>query len=371
MDVSILLEVRPRVQACWAYLTAPSSQACAKLIVRPTQMTVTWSEGTEDILSQTVSLPSTIPIKFEPCQLSSLVQEEKHISFRVQTSPKNLTGSFSLELVESNESTSVVREHVLSIPSDEPCSMSCLCCGQNILVKEVITFKRILPLPSSSCDASDFFCHNHGDSSVDINPNETDCLYSSSGFQIHSSHLGMPDSVIRCKSCLAWLGTMSQSRAQLWYTTIEIKSSLSRDIQVPKLLPAQEFIHIIQLAIKQCPTLICQILLNVKVSVNVTHYLLLCVIDRQLTLLTASSSLSKEFVSYQAIKVSFHVEKSRSLMVSKWLTDSFVSCIDVALPVFVQGLKLLSHTAQFIPSSHRKAQHNFLLAYVCDYFVDK
>lgn len=370
MDLTVLLEVRPLVQACWAYLIAPSLQAVAKLAVRPSDLTVTWNEGSQYILSQTVSLSPSVPINFEPFQVSSLVQEENYLSFRVQTSPRDLTGSFAVQFIQSEVNSSKCSDEMPTIPHEEPCSLVCACCSQNILLKQTIVFKRVLPLPSGAYDASDFFCHNHGDSSVaNINPNEDDCLYSNTGFQIHSSHVKWKEDVVRCKSCLAWIGTTCHSRTNLWHATVDVRPISDLGDQIIKLNPAQEFVLVISKAIEQCPTLACRVLLNVKVASCVSHYLLLHVIDRQLTLLSASSSLSKDLVNHQAIKVSFHVEKDCNEMVSTWLNDCLVSCIEVALPVFVEGLKLLSKTSKFIPPSHRKAQHGFLLAYVCSDFI--
>lgn len=371
MKATMLVEVRPLVQACWAYLPAPSSHASARLIVQADRLTVTWSVQSHDILSQTVILPSTIPIKFKPSEVSSLIQEEKYLSFRVQTMPQNLTGSFAVEIIESHKSHPISSDKGLCILANTPCNILCTCCGQNILSRASVTFKRVLPLPSSLFDASDFFCHNHGGSSVNANPNETDCLYSSSGFHLHPSLVEADDDILHCKKCLAWLGTKNNSRAYLWHSTVDIRYTVDCGTQIEKLSPAQEFIHVILEAIQQCATVACRLLLEVKVKTGVTHFLLLNVIDRQLVLLTSSSNAAVELQSHQAIKVSFCLEKSNNLMVSKWSNDPIVICIEIALPVLVEGLKHLSETSQLIPSSHRKVQHGFLLSYLCEDFLNR
>ncbi|KAJ1521218.1 hypothetical protein ONE63_002904 [Megalurothrips usitatus] len=364
MDLAVLLEVRPIVQACWVYLRTPSPEAQARLSVRSNDLTVTWSHGSRDLFTQTVSLPPEASTVFQPCEMSSLQQEEKHISFRIQTSPKNMTGSFALQFVEPEQNNFQGTCCAPDIPLLTPCVVVCSCCDHNILSKESVTFKRVLPLPSCSYDASDFFCHNHGDSAINVNPTETDFLYSTFGFHLHLSLLKSKGIVIHCKRCLSWIGTSDASRAHLWFSTVNVKLTSASDALVRKLHPAQEFILVIKEAIKQCPTVVCRIILSVKVRSDVTHYLLIHVIDRQLTVLTACSSSSIELVSHNVIKVSFHMEQTSNKIVSEWLNDSLVTACDVSLPVFVQGLKLLSNTSQLIPCTYRKVQHGFFLAYL-------
>lgn len=371
MGVNVLIEVRPLVQACSVFLSVPFPQACIRLVVHPNELTVTWSLGSKELLTHTVSLPPHFPIKFQPCQVSSLLQEEKHVSFRVQTSPRNLTGSFSVQLLESEKSASHFVESAPIIPVSVPCYIHCSCCGQNIVSKDAITFDRVLPLPSCSYDAGDFFCHNHGESKINVDPRKLDCFYSTSGFHIHPSHVECKGDIIRCRCCLAWIGTISDSRACLWHSTVDVKPvCLQTSSQVTKLNPAQEFIFIVNSTIEQCPSVLCRLMINVKISTDVSHFLLIHVMDRQLTLLSTMSSKSSEVTSHKAVKVSFHLEKQCNNVVSTWQNDSLVSCIEVSLPVFVQGLKLLSKTSQFIPSSYRKAQDDFLLGYLSLDFID-
>ncbi|KAK3928759.1 m7GpppX diphosphatase [Frankliniella fusca] len=356
------------LQVCWAYLSAPSPEASARLVVQENSLTVAWYMDSGDILSQTASLPSSIPIKFKPREVSSLIQEEKYLSFRVQTMPKNLTGSFAVEVVDSDQNDSILRDPEPGIMSNIPCKILCSCCGFNILSSECVTFKRVLPLPSCLFDVGDFFCHDHGDTKVHANPSEADCLYSSSGFHIHPSFIDISGDILHCKKCLAWIGTKNNSRACLWHSTVDVKSDGGTKIK--KLHPAQEFVYLVKEAVQQCPTVACRLLFEVKVKSDERHFLLINVIDRQLVLLTSNADPSKELISHQAVKVSFCHEKSSNLLVSKWCNDPIVICKEVALPVLVKGLKLLSSTSQLIPSSHRKVQQGFLLAYLCEHFID-
>lgn len=126
LNVYALIEVRPLVQACCVFLSVPRLEASIRLAVHPDELSVTWLHGSKEILKHTVSLPHHIPIKFQPCQMSSLIQEEKHVSFRVQTSPRNMTGSFSVQLLETEKSVTQFVESAPNIPSSEPCSIQCL-----------------------------------------------------------------------------------------------------------------------------------------------------------------------------------------------------------------------------------------------------
>lgn len=371
MDHNVLIEVRPLVQACCVYLIAPSPQARAQLVVQSEYLSVTWATDCRNVLSQTVSLPPGLPVKFQPSEVSSLMQEEKHLSFRIQTTPRDMTGSFSTQLLETSGSK-LQTQHSDELPAVLPntsCKIECACCGRNILSKETVIFSRVLPLPSCAYDASDFFCHNHGDS-ISTSPNEMDCLYSSIGFHIHPSLLDCKENVIHCKECFAWIGTRNSNKACLWNSTVNVRRLPVMETQIPKLHPASEFINVVEKAIKQSASIACRLLVDVRVKNGVSHYILINVIDRQLTLLSAKLNLSSELDHHKAIKVSYHLERHRNKIVSEWLNDSQVSGIEVPLPVFVQGLKLLSNTSQFIPSTQRKAQHEFLLAYLCADFID-
>ena len=372
MDYNVLVEVRPLVQACCVYLKVPSPQAHAQLVVQSEILSVSWIRDSHDVLSQTFSLPPRLPVKFQPSAVSSLRQEEKHLSFRIQTTPRDLTGSFSMQLLDSSEGKSLTQnsDDKPSILPNIPCSIECACCSKNILCKETATFCRVLPLPSGPLDASDFFCHSHEDSFINTSPNELDCLYSPIGFHIHPSFLDYKESVIRCKDCFAWIGTTNSRRVCLWNSTVNVRHKSAVDLPTLKLNPACEFILVVEKTIKQSASIACRLVVDVRLKSDVSHFILINVIDRQLTLLSAKSSLSSELNYHTAIKVSYHLERQYSKIVSEWSNDPLVNSIEVSLPVFVQGLKLLSNTSQLIPSTQRKAQHDFLLAYLCTDFIE-
>jgi hypothetical protein len=299
----------------------------------------------------------------------------------MQTEPvANVVGSFTSEILPIKQSSDMIQNATVKlltpcIRTDRPCQLACKCCGK-VLSKQDILFKRVLPLPSSaSWEISDWFCHQHTCASSMqhsvLAPKETDCLYGMCYILVSASVInGRNEQVIRCNRCLAWLGTCTNSKAfKLWNCTTSYEGNNNATA-------LEDFIYTVKQAFKKSCTMNCRLILETKLSEENSQYLLLWVMDKSLDILVGAD----EYISHKeenagkvimecklkvkrTMKLLYMHRKCCDSMVTTWQDDCNVECIEIAKPMFTEGLAYLLRGTEVIPPPY-KLTNSFFVTYL-------
>lgn len=371
--------MRPRLQVCNVFIITNKhlkQDECVRINIKTSVVEVTWQSGTREIV-QVINLRD---YKLRPCSLSALQVLKKSISFRIQTEPVvNVVGSFASEILPIKQSSDIQNSTVKllapCICTDRPCQLACKCCGK-VLSKQGTLFTRVLPLPSSaSWEISDWFCHQHTGSSTMqhsvLAPKETDCLYGMCYILVSASVMNIRnDHVVRCNRCLAWLGKCINSTAfKLWNCTTSYEGNNNSTA-------LEDFIYTVKQAFKKSCTMNCRLVLETKLSEEHSQYLLLWVMDKNLDLLVNANeyiSRTEENAGKVIVECKLKVKRTMKLlymhhkycdsMVKTWQDDCNVECIEIAKPMFTEGLAYLLRGTEFMPAPY-KLTNSFFVTYL-------
>ena len=355
--------MRPRLQVCNVFLVAKEclkKEENVKINIRVTGVDIIWTSER----GETVQVINLQDYKLKPLSLSGLQIQKNSISFRVQTEPlSTITGSLKSEVLPLNQS---LQEYIPlpapCVPINKPCEITCSCCGK-VLTKQSTSFTRVLPLPSSgSLDISDWFCHRHTDSpnlqaSVLV-PKETDCFYGLCHILLKTSLLNLDSKqIVTCNRCMSWLGTCSNSIAKLWYCTISCNKNVSSSA-------LQDFKLVVTKALKETFALTCRLILETKLSVDGSQYLLLWVIDKELDVLVgpqvSGSHTSTNLKAKKISKLLYTYRKDADDVVKSWQNDVNVQCVEIAKQMFTEGLMYLMNGTELIPGPHKMTNKYFV-----------
>lgn len=347
-----IIEVRPRLQVCNVFVKFSSilqkQHGSVQLTVEPFQIIL-------NIFSKE-HVFKVDSVKLKPQTLSGIQLEKNNLFFRIQMEPLSDSSDTADEVTVS------FPKYKPDVQPDEEVNIVCNCCG-NYLTK-ALQFKRILPLPSDGWNLDDVFCHNHDthDNSADkiMNPHYTDCLYGNWYFTINNKLLNNPSqaAVIYCERCFSWIGISDKNSAKLWNCTVGF---LSAERQVINVLPLDDFISVIKLTVKEAIGPVCKLIVTSKINNTNTNYLLLWVLDKNLSVLTNSDSVEGVTLSKRrVIKLLYAYEKKRTDIVKSWENDINVHCVSVAKQMMVDGLKCLTDSTMFFPESCQSTSNMYV-----------
>ncbi|KAI5704914.1 hypothetical protein M8J75_009995 [Diaphorina citri] len=303
--------------------------------------------------------------------------------FRIQTS-KCMTPAAATSLFDYNAKNTSYSPCVTLGESTSLVCKSCRAC----VTGEPLCFQRILPLPSDSWDASDMFCHaHHGDTEVQcsIQPKRADLLYGAYNFILSQryvtlSNVNMGRRVVSCDQCEAWLGTKhGESHITLWNSTVEfrpVRTGNAKEVLNDKTSAGQvdsqdddcgnehsnkrniastvkaniqdtalsDFICVV----KENIGINSKILIQCQVSEQSEQYLLLWIMDRNLSVFTWEG---QEGTVYNVMKVLYTYAKDKPD--PSWSKDFSLAHINVSKIMFLNALKHIRVQAKNIPTPYR------------------
>lgn len=340
----IVIEVRPRLQSCQVYFRVDDS-ANSELFSLDVQNSLLTFKC--NLWEETFAFEN---IKLKPVLINGLqTDDENIITCRLQT----------FISIDGSECKISSPKYVPNVRSGTAAQITCRFCHSQLLSKET-HFSRILPLPSSDLSVGDFFCHVHSDEEseghISIEPKLGDLLYGNYFFKINNelfckSKLFSVKDVVYCQQCRTWIGTKENVSLKLWNCTVAF------DSQTDHVSPKEDFISMITNLIDDWSENMCKIIVTHKVtSLGSAEYLLMWVMDRNLTLLVSADG-SDKLLQKTAVKLLFSLEKSDSLIVPQWQKDGNTHSLDVAEVMFTEGLNCLEETNVLFPKMFRTANN--------------
>ncbi|XP_043483047.1 uncharacterized protein LOC122511699 [Leptopilina heterotoma] len=351
---NITIEVRPRLRSCIVFIyIGDKDPSLIDVKLSETNITITCEK-----LSKSLILPS---VKLLPTSLSSLRISSKWISFRVQTNPDTIFGTFKTEIMNDIAKTIVVdNSKKYNLPAiGSKCCLRCKCCENIITI--VINCKRVLPLPDRDCDPGEWFCCKHS-TKVDfaklLKPQETDYFYGSAFSVINSRNfrnLTEKYNTILCKKCLTILGMKEDNESiRIWNFCVERQIN-DEEFKVICHSALDEFIA----TIKDCSEIMGEEILLESLEGNTTHYILMKPMEWQLELLTeANTKWEGESIRLQktrVIKVFYKYGESGKSVRNEFVHSKYYL---IALPLLMAGIEhLISSTKRFPPSYRTVAQY--------------
>lgn len=322
---SILLELRPRLKSCNICIRMRIS---GSVRVRVQKQCLIVNDDVFHVSG----------VDFAPTSLSGLRSFSNVILFHVQVS----------ELTPTHSCRWILPPPVVA---GTTVSLSCHCGW--VLAPEV-TFKRVLPLPSSQWETADAFCHGGDKSIKDFRP--TDCLYATHFIHISKNIASLPDNQ-SCPSCFTPMGEEYPTYTKLWTSNVAFSSVITVD-------PLQQFIAILQDVISDPLAILPKILLEGNSS-----FLPLCVLDKTLkifrwmlvvnTVVTQKVNLQEETV----LKVEYSYHPCRDGLVEEWEADSRVHVVPVPDRLLIFAHRFLTDSHYQLPPGFNRTE-NGTLAYV-------
>ncbi|XP_051162073.1 uncharacterized protein LOC127282045 [Leptopilina boulardi] len=352
---NITVEVRPRLRSCIVFIYIGDND--------PSLIDVKLSETSIKIKCEKISKNLILPsVKLLPTSLSSLRITSKWISFRVQTNPDTIFGTFKTEIMNDIARTitmenSLIKQNLPQIGSQ--LLLRCKCC-ENIITN-IINCKRVLPLPNRDCDPGEWFCckHTKVDFAKLLIPQDTDyfygpafCVLNNNNFQ----NLIEKYNTILCKKCLTILGIKEDNESmRIWNCCVERKINDDKEFQLICQSPLDEFVS----TIKDCSEIMGEEILMEALEGNKTHYILMKPMEWQLELLTESNikweGESIRLKKSQVIKVFYKYGECKKSVRNEFVHSKYYL---IALPLLIAGIEhLICSTKRFPPSYRTVTQY--------------
>jgi len=179
----------------------------------------------------------------------SLLVKDNFMSFRFITASEK---QFDTEVLKVNGTCSQFQKINLNVGSnkDVEVTINCSNCENLLTVEKLVTLKRILELPSSNLDVSDWFCHRHADEKLfnedgsamcfneetqQFQPKTTDVFYGPFCLLMNSqlfdkNRWRQKRKLIYCKRCLQMMGSSSGAITKFWWESVKFNGKLFFDV---------------------------------------------------------------------------------------------------------------------------------------------
>ncbi|XP_072933840.1 uncharacterized protein [Epargyreus clarus] len=398
---NIFIELRTRLRSCNVYITTGvdlHKDCNLKINIQSNCIVLNYYNDSDqtkrrDSLSSIESLSdcysdedydvtSVIPIEefchIIPNSMSCLKVDKNTISFRILTEPKN-GGNFYTEFLSANTDNKNDKSNSLKInlKCEEQVKIVCSNCS-NIISDGFVKFNRILELPTSNLDMSEWFCHGHSHGSTQtevLKPNKLDFLYRLTFYVVSNSVLSEKSNKFNCKRdiyhcnrCLAWLGIKKNETVRLFnsetkivrdgnYEHVFYHKNSTEEITV------DDFIYTIENLNKEFNlglqyAMMCKIVLECMLSSTNKQYLLIWIMDKELQVLRNNGTCieNEDRIKLQSsflTKILFKIETSLNEEVETWLSDPGVVSTDISKGMFVRGVEHLQKMSLKVPESFR------------------
>lgn len=347
-NFKVAVECRPRIRSCHFFVFLEENPLTVE-INEPNVVLIMKKNG--EVLQ--ISLEDLDDLKLACDSISGLQINEKSLYFQARSVPKNECGSFYRELIVSKklDDKELPSMYKPDLKTNTAVELHCRTC-QNSITKTALSFERILPLPST--DGSDFFCHKHSEFPTDLSPRIGDCLYGNYYIKINPAHFSITSNdVITCENCCSWLGIKEKSSVSLWNSCITFTNIDCIDVAKVGL---QDFLSVVKFLMHKDMGVTCKLAFYCRISSDECHYLLLWIMDKDMTLLVDKSTEETKITlkEMKVAKVLYRFEKNISEIVKQWKNDFKVAEEQISKPMLMEGLKYLESMSCIIPISFRK-----------------
>ena len=359
---AITLEIRPQLRSLNAYISLIQDIDKSTIKVKLVEDAIIIQ-----IKEKTYNLPLS-NVKLLPTSLSSLGITNSWISFRIQTQPNVLFGTFETEVIDNKNKANYgflnISSDLQLPPKNKNCKILCTCCKNEIT--KTACFQKILPLPSSDCDPQEWFCHKHGsDEPFTLEPKESDFFYSVNycllNKHIFEGSLKLRNSLVHCNRCFSIVGLTNGKELKslkIWNCCIEYKVLNDKSVISETLSPLTDFLS----TIKHTADLIIgeKVLLEAQ-DINNIHYILLRPMEAKLNVLKEGSvKLEEEIITLESsfvAKVLYKYGESKSTTKHD---DPNVKFCELSLPSILAGMDALVTSSKRFPPAYRKAEDYYI-----------
>lgn len=354
---SIVVELRPKLKSASVFITLKDDCPNATSVLLIDHDFKVVFDNAEFL---------TVPLTnfhAESSTLTSVKISEHCISFRLLAGQSNVSnfGSFKTELLENHDSDSKFCNSTF-IKKDILYAMDCANCQRSL--GSSVQFDRVLPLPEN-LDQGDWFCHGHSNTSSLLEPKTKDFLFTNCHFCIHRDNISnclSKNSVLVCKFCFNWLGTLSENcTVRLWFNTVTFRDDNCGVFNSAPL--ADVFLTIRGLFDSSLLNSIKAIFVY-KNSDGAKQYLCLWVLEQQLNIFLSLNNHSK---STNVAKILFKfIDGDDNDILQQWKSDQSVDVVDVSKNMMVEVMKHLYDNNKLFPVEYSKS-NDFLVSYLCMY----
>ncbi|VVC99352.1 unnamed protein product [Leptidea sinapis] len=394
---NVIVELRSRLRSCNVYITTNidfKKNCNLKISIQANCIVLNYyndcdkrrdslssieslSDYSDDDSNVTCSIPINEFCYVIPNSMSCLKIDNNTVSFRILTEPKNGGGFYSEFLTtKSLENTVKINKLNVNLQSNEYVKVICSNCS-NIVSNGLVKFDRILELPTTNIDMSEWFCHGHGHGSTtpnEVTPNKQDFLYRLTFFVVNHNILSDKTNkfnakrvIYHCNRCLAWLGLKNKDTVKLYNSDVKLiqnnveKRAFGHKNTTGDLI-IDDFIYTIECMMNEFNlgmqyTLMYKIVLECSISVTNKQYLLIWIMDKELQvlrnkdeiILTDKIKLQSTFLT----KVLYKIENALNDEVETWLSDPSVISTDISKSMFCRGVDHLKKMSLKVPEMFR------------------
>lgn len=407
----ILIEYWSRLQSAnfCILLSKPFTDVqSVKIHLRDSQIYLSYNSS-ELCQMQTITIDLTKFFNIKTHSLSLLMIKTNYLSFRINTT--NTLNNFDEELLRRPVELNGNCKRKVSKPNVLPKELIQLICSNcTAPLTKLMSFQRVLELPSENLDVSDWFCHKTHDTAEEdtkfnftkFEPRTMDLLYGQQFFILlnaeHLQNLKTKCDSIHCKRCLQYVGDNipKKKSMKLWNENVKVQ----HDTNVKPLFGSQRtsildhFRTIIEQIIYDYNFLVStpqngmsqsmKILLECGNNRKSEKYLFIQIMNKNLVMLKKENENHEACMKQDSIvnlikvtghKVLFHVENletkketntagTKSALVDFWQNDPSVSHSQISQKMFDCAVDNLHENSKLVPECYRSCNGGFLLSYV-------
>lgn len=383
---SFVIEYRQRIQAgnCFISFSKSLDKHQTKVSLKALEIVI---QVDDDIHKIETKKFFDINVK----SFHSLLVKDSFMSFRFITSNEK----FDEEVLKVNGTSNKFQKINLSVDDnkdEEIVSITCSNCDSLLTNEKEVTLKRILELPSSNLDISDWFCHRHGDEKLfedshnhdesskpcfneetqQFQPKINDVFYGPFCLLMNSqlfdkSRLRQKRKLIHCKRCLQLMGEGGSTITKFWWESVKVSGKPFFDVASP--------ITLIKSVIKNhlsCDGLgfltpIVKIIFESAMPADDQKvHILIQVMDKNLQLLRLSLD-DLQLVERRSIKVMYlklnHDNADDERTLKYWQKDINIASFEFSFKMFHILSEYLKAQSELIPEAYR-TNNCFRLSYI-------
>jgi hypothetical protein len=384
---SFLIEYRSRIQAgnCFICFNSTLDKHQTKVSLKSTEIVIQVDEDTHKIETKDFF---EINIK----SFHSLLVKENFISFRFITASEK---QFDTEVLKVNGTTNQFQRVNLNVDSninDGDVAITCSNCDSSLTVEKDVKLRRILELPSSNLDVSDWFCHRHGDEKLfndgqnhehetttcfneetqQFQPKTDDLFYGPFCLLMNSqlfdkNRLRQKRKLIHCKRCLQLIGEGRNSITKFWCESVKFNGQTFFDVASPmNLIKNVIKNHLAYDGLTFLAPIVKIIFESAVPTDDKKVHILIQVMDKNLQLLKLDQENS-ELVERRSIKVMYlklnqdNHDDERTL--KYWQKDISITTFELSFKMYHTFCEYLKTQSEMIPEVYR-INNCFQLSYI-------
>jgi len=375
---SFVIEYRQRIQAGNAFICFNHSldKHQTKVSLKSTEIII---QADDDI--HKIETKNFFDINIS--SFHSLLVRDNFISFRFITASEK---QFDTEVLKLNGASNKFQSINVNVDSNKEVSVTCSNCESLLTIDKELKLKRILELPSSNLDVSDWFCHRHdeeklfeesssscfNEKTLQFQPKVNEVFYAPFCLLMNSqvldkNRLREKKNLTYCKRCLQLLGESSNDITKFWCDSVKFNSKPFFDVAGP--------IDLIKLVIKN--HLACDGLMILAPIVKIIFesaiptdkkkvHLIIQVMDKNLQLLKLNQEDSK-LEERTSVKVMYlrlkqdDADDERTL--KYWQKDINTTTFELSFKMFNGLCEYLKTQSELIPDVYR-TNNGFQLSYI-------